>query len=225
VYGALLGYLVRQPKALPPDTTASLMKGTLGFVGYNVIYGLTNPQIDMAAHVGGLVSGLICGLVLSLAPSEENIGRRRVRVATLAAVAAVALIATGASLPHAVDLQAHLKRFDTLERTITAKVNDAIRQYGAGKIKAADFTDTMERRVLSDWTAEHDVLAKLQKLPSRQSRVIAMVVQYMELRRDAWLALATGIRDQKLDKMKEAADKGRQANEQLMELARLARNR
>ena len=63
VYGALLGYLVRQRGAVPRRIWASLGKTILAFVALNLFYGLTQLQVDNAAHLGGLLAGLILGWV------------------------------------------------------------------------------------------------------------------------------------------------------------------
>jgi TPR repeat protein/membrane associated rhomboid family serine protease len=63
VYGALLGYLVRQRGAVPRRIWASLGKTILAFVAFNLFYGLTQLKVDNAAHVGGLLAGLLLGWV------------------------------------------------------------------------------------------------------------------------------------------------------------------
>ncbi len=74
VYGALLGYLVRQRGALPRHIWASLGKTILIFVALNLFYGLTQLQVDNAAHVGGLFSGLVLGWLAArpLQPSHRQ---------------------------------------------------------------------------------------------------------------------------------------------------------
>ncbi len=62
VYGAVLGYLLRQRGTVPASIFGSLVQGTGTFIGFNLFYGLTNSKIDQAAHLGGLLSGLLFGL-------------------------------------------------------------------------------------------------------------------------------------------------------------------
>src|SRR5215472_8722562 len=68
LYGALLGFLVRHRGSIPGESLASLRKGALTFIGYNLLYGL-RPGVDMAAHVGGLVTGFVLGLSLIERPA------------------------------------------------------------------------------------------------------------------------------------------------------------
>jgi rhomboid protease GluP len=79
VYGALLGIVVRQRGAIPMEELRQLSKSTLAFLGYNLFYGLTLPNIDMAAHVGGLVAGFLCGAVLSRRPGPAALAGRGIR--------------------------------------------------------------------------------------------------------------------------------------------------
>jgi TPR repeat protein/membrane associated rhomboid family serine protease len=63
VYGALLGYLVRQRGDVPRRVWVSLGQTILAFVAFNLFYGLTQLKVDNAAHVGGLLAGIILGFV------------------------------------------------------------------------------------------------------------------------------------------------------------------
>jgi rhomboid protease GluP len=58
--GIFLALLVS--KFYDENFTKSFLIGTLVFIGYNLLYGLTGG-IDNAAHIGGLVSGFILGLI------------------------------------------------------------------------------------------------------------------------------------------------------------------
>jgi TPR repeat protein len=85
VYGALLGYLAREREGLPRNFVSSLTKGAVVFVAWNLFYGVQQAVshsmevginnavnrgpvaghggilLDQAAHIGGLVSGLLFG--------------------------------------------------------------------------------------------------------------------------------------------------------------------
>jgi len=61
VYGALLGRTYRDRLALPKAVLQPLMKSTVIFAGYNLLYGMVNPGIDNADHIGGLATGIALG--------------------------------------------------------------------------------------------------------------------------------------------------------------------
>jgi rhomboid protease GluP len=65
VIGGLLAYLAVRHHDVPAAILQPMRSGTLGFLGYNLVFGMTSPTIDMAAHLGGLVTGFIAGLILA----------------------------------------------------------------------------------------------------------------------------------------------------------------
>lgn len=100
VYGALLGYLLRQRDAVPRGVFRPLLRSTLFFAGYNLLYGAAHPHIDNAAHLGGLAGGLILGWLAAL-PLDSAIRARlhRRRLLTTLAFTLVALAVGLAALP------------------------------------------------------------------------------------------------------------------------------
>jgi TonB-dependent SusC/RagA subfamily outer membrane receptor len=62
LYGTFLALLLT--KAFPKDFSKTFLVSTCIFIGYNLLMGLTGG-IDNAAHVGGLVSGFVAGLLLA----------------------------------------------------------------------------------------------------------------------------------------------------------------
>jgi len=71
LYGIFLALLLT--KVFHPDFAKSFLLSTAIFVGFNLLMGLTGG-IDNAAHIGGLLSGFIVGLILypSLKRQNEN---------------------------------------------------------------------------------------------------------------------------------------------------------
>ncbi len=98
VYGALLGYMLREKQALPRGIYQSLMKSTLTFAGYNIVYGLARTGIDNAAHFGGIAGGLVFGGLLAL-PLNWEVRQRESRRRLLWGFATLAvLIVLGVAL-------------------------------------------------------------------------------------------------------------------------------
>jgi len=62
LYGAFLALLLM--KVFPKDFSKVFLGSTLIFVGFNLVMGFTGG-IDNAAHLGGLISGFVIGLILS----------------------------------------------------------------------------------------------------------------------------------------------------------------
>ena len=65
VFGVLLGFLLIRENEIPEAKLKPMATGALGFLGYNLVFGLGAEGIDMAAHLGGLGVGLACGLLLT----------------------------------------------------------------------------------------------------------------------------------------------------------------
>ena len=65
VYGGLLAFLLRERAALRPEAVRSIGQSALIFIGFNLFYGMASAHTDLTAHIGGLVTGFLAGLVLA----------------------------------------------------------------------------------------------------------------------------------------------------------------
>ena len=93
VYGALLGYMLREKHALPKSVYQPGLKSALTFAGYNLFYGMVHPKIDNAAHLGGLLGGLVLGWLVAVPVDPEPRLRlipQRLRLGAAVLVAAIA---------------------------------------------------------------------------------------------------------------------------------------
>jgi membrane associated rhomboid family serine protease len=63
LYGVFLALLLT--KVFPKGFSKAFLTSTLIFIVYNLLMGFAGEGIDNAAHIGGLVSGFIIGLILS----------------------------------------------------------------------------------------------------------------------------------------------------------------
>ncbi len=105
---AALFYLKKVP--MPAVAVKKLQGSIASFVVYNLAYGAFEAGIDMAAHLGGLVTGLIVGAMLT-----EREGTPRVRVLGLPAVGTVTLLLIGGAVG-AVNVQRPIANLGVADR-------------------------------------------------------------------------------------------------------------
>jgi len=75
--GALIAAFKLGEFSVPRSALAGTLKSLGGFVVYNLIFGAIIPGIDNAAHIGGLITGLIVGALIAVgAPRQEHAPRR-----------------------------------------------------------------------------------------------------------------------------------------------------
>ncbi len=67
VFGALAGFFLAHRHKIAPQSKA-FMKDFGIVLGLNLVLGLSMPSIDVSAHIGGLLVGLIGGFVISKNP-------------------------------------------------------------------------------------------------------------------------------------------------------------
>lgn len=76
VFGALLAYLILHRQTFPRAVVQPLTNSTAAFIAYNIFFGLTQKNISNSAHIGGLISGLLIGMVVAR-PMEASRRRRQ----------------------------------------------------------------------------------------------------------------------------------------------------
>lgn len=72
VYGCLIGLLLVSRGAIPNKVVTRIGLSALAFVACNALYALGAEGIDMAAHVGGLATGFLCGVTMRSAPGYTS---------------------------------------------------------------------------------------------------------------------------------------------------------
>src|SRR5439155_15968405 len=129
IYGALLALLLRQHGSIPTEALAQLRSSGFGFLFYNLLYGMMQPNIDSAARIGGLVGGFLCGLVLSQPFTPEALAGRLVRNFLVCVLGAV-LVGGGVALIQArhsglANVYSALEHFEAMETKARETYNNA----------------------------------------------------------------------------------------------------
>jgi len=77
IAGALIASFYLGEFSLPRAAISGMLRSVVTFVGYNLFFGAVISHVDNAAHVGGLVMGLILGaLIARFAPGHHDFPRR-----------------------------------------------------------------------------------------------------------------------------------------------------
>jgi len=193
VYGGLLGYLLLQRHTVPGKNLSTMAKSAGTFLVYNLIYSSVSATTDMAAHVGGFVTGFCLGAALAM-PLDPAKGTARIARAVIILVVGSAL-ATGVAmrLPVVDDLQAEAQRLDALEVRAFKTYNDSLKKVKADQMTPAAFNEVVHKEMLAPWDSMRDHIAKLRLSPGPQQDLADKLVKYMTLRSQGWELIGRGV--------------------------------
>jgi rhomboid protease GluP len=205
VMGAVLAYAARQRHAVPPSLLRSIASGVGQAVAFNLLLGLATPHVDMAAHVGGLLGGFGFGLLLA-GGIDEPASRKWRRAAGVAVAGVLLVIVAARQLPAYNDWVGTVTKADRIERETIARLQKIL-QNPATDQKARDaVAKSITNEVLPPWVQVRNEIARL-SLPPEEHKRAALLVQYMDLRAEAWTLSAEAYRTGDLRLVKESRDK------------------
>jgi rhomboid protease GluP len=224
VYGALGGFLVRQRGAIPPGALRRLSRVATGFVGYNLLFGFSHPNIDVAAHVGGLLGGAVAGYGLG----RPLVLGRRLAPGRALAFGVAALLAIGASLsrlPRPPDFDERIAEFGKLESITVDIYGGLVKKAQADALTDGDFAQAIEQDVLPSWRKLRALVAKSssEHWPKRQRQILDAMARYVAERDASWVELESALRAEDADRVKAASDRQQASVQQLQaEMQRLS---
>lgn len=220
LYGCLIGYLLAGSQDIPTDVAKKLRNNALLFLGYNLLWGLTHRELDMAGHLGGLLGGLACGFAMAKrlrAEGQET--RTRINLQVLSIGLAI-LVLVAAFRPRTADLQQELTRFTETETRVQEIYNQALQKAKAGALSDPDFARLIETEVIGPWHSARVQLEGIQGLPEVQAQLLSRVERYAETREQAWVAFADALRRQDPQGVQQANALHREAEGQLKGIGR-----
>jgi rhomboid protease GluP len=208
VFGGLLGFMLLRSDSVPKQVLGALRNSGLTFLVYNLIFGLSIKQIDMAAHAGGLVAGFLCGVVMSQRLDLASPGRRAVRNLVTAGLGGAGVWLALACAPAAsVDLQRELSNLDQIEHEVVKTFNDLLQQSRENKLSAEAFAAAIERQVLAPWRRLGERFRDLKGVAPEDRKRVSLVIQYLQTRQEAWELLVQFLRTDDPHALKKFAEK------------------
>ena len=221
VYGALLACLLAERDSVPAVVLKEVGASALVFLAFAVFYGMVQPGVDHASHLGGFLGGLAAGFALSR-PVEPGVhlGAMRALGAGLAALAVLAAL-WAAVPPAAYSYQAQqsaeqaINAFGREESRINKAAGELFAARKKGEMDDAEAAARIDRQLVGPWDAAYRRLAAID-LPevAPAGRQLALLKRYAATRRDMFALFAAGLRDGDDAKL-------RQADDRADELARL----
>ena len=199
VLGAFMAFLLHQRAQLPTALLRAHWLSTLVFIVFNLISGALQPNIDNAAHVGGMLSGFVLGWLLAR-PLDTEV---RVRfpwwqsAASLSFVTAVAL----AAFLQVRGLGSQMTSVERFVRDHEWYISGQIenlrlwQQLAAslsnGSISEAEVSRRFDRDIIPFWKDAHTRLASTLEPRNRKADEYAeLAVEFSRLRRDWAEAIA-----------------------------------
>jgi rhomboid protease GluP len=227
VYGALIAIMRQKTAIVPQEVLNRIRKGGLLFVGYNLLFGLVASNIDNAAHIGGLVGGFLCGLVMNLPLAPDSVSKRPGRN-VLAAIVGMVLVTASVVIMSSLygDLPAvgvEDDRFVEMEKRVLDVSNGAAELARHGELSDDNFAERIERDVLPEWRASAARYARLQNLPADAREHVDKMIRCMHLRQEAWEMEVKALRAHDDAMMHRANDLHAQAEEAAKQLSQSAK--
>lgn len=195
IFGGLLSSVLVTRHVLPEALYRRLRRALLTFIGYSLAAGFLIPGIDNAAHVGGLVAGLVLGGALAFPPGRETVavGRIAAGLATSVALAVGLWVMTPVAAPVRAPADGFASMTVHLSQQEEALVNrynlimDALRH---GRMTDAKAIELLEQELIPAWKQlERDVTAG-----GHGDWRTAPLLKYLAKRRDALQVLVIALR-------------------------------
>ena len=188
VYGAFGAFLWMRRATIPPEVLHKTSRQIGTFVGINLVYGLSQPHIDMTAHIGGIIGGFLAGAALL---AGRDPGAHRAARALGVAIAGVAVTIAGLlAVPKPHTVTPVLEEYDRVVAQSASRFDELAKTAG----DAADpaLADRIEREVLVPWRemrahveAETGVPEKLEPMVRRMRALLGSAQRAWETYEEA----------------------------------------
>jgi rhomboid protease GluP len=216
--GALFGFVVLRRDTIPDAMRWQMLKSMTTFLVLNLVIGMSVPQIDMAAHAGGFVGGVVCGLILSQPLSPGILALRKFRNLITVMAAAVILPLAIVALPEAPpDINAEMQRMSEVENQIYDKFHALQELATTGAISDIEYADRLDRDVLPAWVKLREDVESFLTLKYADQDYLERLVRYLRTREESWRLLVEGLQEQDKRKIQGAREMHEDAQKDLQD--------
>jgi rhomboid protease GluP len=216
VYGALLSFLWLERSRIQQGEFRWLFWAAIGFSVLTIVFGLLIPGIDNAAHIGGLVSGILLGIAL-IRQELDDTSRAGRGLSALLFVLFVAVMIARIPTPayrwsEETQLRQAIGEFMRDDAAISQEWESLMRGKNQGTQSFDELARQIDAMVADRYQESFEDLSSLPHdaaLPS--TATVDKLQRYAERRRDASRDLADGIRMRDRKRVEEALERARKS--------------
>jgi rhomboid protease GluP len=217
LYGALLSYLWMERSRIQRGEFRWLFWAAIAFSVATIVFGFLIPGIDNAAHIGGLIAGLLTGILVKPNAGVPALRRPTTWMAGLVLAVLVGMMVANIPQPayrwsEEKQVRQEIGQFLQADAAITRAWESILRQ---GQLKGASFdqlADVIESIVAERYEHSFEALSALPNdanLPSASTA--EHLTRYAEQRRDASRAMVEGLRARDRVQIQKALEQARQS--------------
>ena len=177
------------------------MKPMAPAAAFFVLYAVATSRED-GAELAGLVTGLLCGLVLARGVGERKPPARRIAVAvaaTLVIAAALAVPVRGMS-----DARPEIARVLAFEDRTVLAYQAAVNQFKLGAISAKALAVVIERTIVPELQSMRTRVKAIERVPPIQKGLLTSAEEYLRLRDQSWRLRAEGLHKSSMRTLRQA---------------------
>ena len=202
IYGLLIaaiawGLFRRSPLTIPLKTLKIMAPATAIFI----LAGLARSQGN-GAELVGLVTGLVCGLVLLRGVSERTPPPRRIAIAV--AITVGIALALAIPLRSMTDARPEIARVIEFEARTAAAYKAAVNQFRLGAINAEALAKVIERTIVPDLQQALTRVTALKRVPPVQEALVMSAEMYLRLREQSWRLRAEALHKSNMKSLRKA---------------------
>jgi len=193
VFGAVGAYVIAHRARIDPAAYSAQLKNLAVFVGINVALGMSQPQIDMSAHVGGLLIGFGLGLGFELG-GRSSFARRAVLTGVALATIGGLVIAVPTPAPPGGRAAELFEEFDRLEARSVARYAELSAANASGAQGDPAVATAIETELIAPADALRLQLLGATDIPSRLEAVQLALERVVHARIALWRQLVLALR-------------------------------
>lgn len=203
LYGAVLGWLLREKHGLPRSLYRPMLASSLLFAGFNIFFGFTRPGIDNACHLGGFATGFILGWLTALPVDPAVRARHAGSRLALAAGLAAGVTALGIAFTPRFDYSVRdelawseaNRGWPDREQALIQRNNLELQRYQRTGDNGAAYAAWLATEVIPLYTQWEHQLAGLSLQPGRITAGRAAVIrEVLRVKIDGYRHLEQGVR-------------------------------